>query len=117
MHRCRSEFSIIDLSETWMNDEKGDDYSMYNMKGYTVHYVNRKNKKGGGTALFVKDTIQQHCLKQLTYSINNCFEVVTLEIKERKGCNSYVVCLYRPPNTRIDVFFTTLYAFLRENKK
>ena len=42
LHRCRSEFSIIGLSETWMNDVKGDDYDMYDMKGYTVHYVNRK---------------------------------------------------------------------------
>ena len=119
LHRCKAEFKVIGLSETWMSDENGDCYDNFYLNGYIVYYANRKLKKGGGTALFVKDTLQHKCVKELTYSIENCFDVVTVEIKENRSTNIYVSCLYRPPNVCMNKFIDNYTAFLQkiENKK
>ena len=71
LERCGVKFSIIALSESWMNEEKGDGFDMYNFKGCSVHFMNRKHKIGGGTALYITDSIKQTIVKELTYSIEN----------------------------------------------
>ena len=48
-------FSIIDPSETWGNDSPID---MYTAKGYNTKHQSRSNKRGGGVALLIKDSIQ-----------------------------------------------------------
>ena len=116
LERCGVKFSIMALSETWMNEEKGDDFDIYHFKGYSVHFMNRKHKKGGGTALYIKDSIKQKCVKELTYSIENCFEVVTVEIQENKGGKICVVCIYRPPNVHMNYFIENYNTFLEKIK-
>ena len=111
LYRCNANFKVIGLSETWMNDEKGDDYEKFYLNGYTVHYINRKNKKGGGAALFVKDSVKQKTIDELTYSIDNCFDVVTVEIKDNKSNVFLVSCIYRPPNTNMNVFIESYTIF------
>ena len=112
LHRCNVEFKIICLSETWMTES--DDYDNFKLNGYMVHYMNRLYKRGGGTALFVKDTIKQKCIQELSYSVENCFDVVTVEIKESNGKFIYVSCLYRPPNVRMDSFMENYTTFLQK---
>lgn len=43
-------FSIIAISETWINNVKGADFEL---DGYEFNYINRKNKNGGGVAIYV----------------------------------------------------------------
>ena len=46
-------FDIIAISETWLNT--GNNFSLYNIKGYDLFYVTRNNKKGGwGCYLYTK---------------------------------------------------------------
>lgn len=40
-------FSVIAVSETWLNDEKGKDVEL---EGYRLFTTNKKNKMGGGVA-------------------------------------------------------------------
>ena len=66
--------------------------------------------------MYIKDSIKQKCVKELTYSIENCFEVVTVEIQENKGGKIYVVCIYRPPNVHMNYFIENYNTFLEKNK-
>ena len=45
-------FNVIAVSETWLSKEKEADVER---EGYKVFTINRKNKKGGGVALFVNN--------------------------------------------------------------
>ena len=49
-------FSIICFSEIWSKDEKVNENSLYEREGYKLLHQNRKNKNGGGVAIFVKDS-------------------------------------------------------------
>ena len=49
------DFSIICLSETWVTSIHID---MQNISGYKHYYcIKAKNRKGGGTSLYVKPSI------------------------------------------------------------
>ena len=49
-------FSIVCFSETWSEDEKVNENSLYQLEGYNSLNQNRKHKHGGGLALFLKDS-------------------------------------------------------------
>jgi len=55
-------FSVIAISETWFNQEKGIDFEM---DDYDLHYMNRQNKTGGGVALYVHKTIKYSLLSNV----------------------------------------------------
>ena len=44
-------FDIIAISETWMSEPE---HNKLNINGYDVYHTARKNKRGGGVALYVK---------------------------------------------------------------
>ncbi len=47
-------FSLIAITETWINPEKGVDFEL---EGYELNYMSRENKKGGGVAVYVDKTL------------------------------------------------------------
>ena len=103
LHCSDFKVKVLGLTETWMNDEKGDTYNQYNIHGYSVYNVNRI-KRGGGVALYINDVLQHKSIKELSYSIADCFDVVTIEIKENQNECFYVSCIYRPPNVCMKYF-------------
>jgi len=50
LRSLKYKFSVIALSETWVNEVRGVDFCM---EGYEVYHCNRRDKRGGGVALFV----------------------------------------------------------------
>ena len=64
-------------------------------------------KKGCGTALYVKAEFDHSYIHELSFSDENCFEVVTVEIKVKQGQGTIVECLYRPPNVSMKLFMDT----------
>ena len=97
----------------------GDDFSLFKLPGYAVYNVNRQHKKGGATALFIRNEIQHSYLDGLSYSIEDCFEVVTIQINVKHGQDMVVACLYKPPNVRINAFLEHFTEYLHKikNKK
>ena len=116
LHSCKSDFSVVALSETWMNDNNGDSFESYKLPEYTVYNVNRKHKKGGGTALYIKSDIDHTFIEELSYTIENCFEVVTVQINVKHGQNMVIACLYRPPNVSIKTFLEQFTVYLNKIK-
>ena len=113
LHCSDFNIKVLGLTETWMNDAKGDTYDQYNIHGYSVYYVNRI-KKGGGVSLYINDELQHKSIKELSYSIVDCFDVVTVEIKESQANSFYVSCLYRPPNVCMKYFLEHYTAFIQK---
>ena len=116
LHSCSTQFSVVALNETWMNEKNGDSFELYKFPEYEVYNVNRQNKKGGGTALYIKSAIDHLFIKDLSYAIENCFEVVTVQINVKHGQDLVVACLYRPPNVSISVFLEHFTAYLNKIK-
>ena len=75
------EFKVIALTETWLNVDKCDSIDNFKIENFSNYFCNRKSKKGGGTALYISNTLQHEYSEALTYSIEDIFEGVTLEIK------------------------------------
>ena len=94
-------FSIIAVSETWMNSERAIDFEL---DGYELVYVNRKNKNGGGVALFVDRKFNFKVDEKLSVVVDNLLECVTIEIVMERKKNIIVSCIYRTPGSNIDLF-------------
>ena len=108
-------FSVIGISETWLNSNSPD---MFNIPNYHMLHVDRKNGRGGGVALYIH-SIFRYKLRSDIYidGIENAF----IEIDNKSGKNIIVGILYRPPNNNINNFLDKLSNELdkisRENKK
>lgn len=96
-----SKFNIIAVSETWLNEEKG-----YNveLEGYELYTMNRKNKKGGGVAIYVDSALTSKIIKNMTTTIDGIMECLTIEISDADTKNIVITCLYRTPGSSIDTF-------------
>ena len=54
---CVEKFDIIALTETWL-DMSGKVFNPeVKIDGYTLFYKDRENRRGGGVALYVRDTL------------------------------------------------------------
>ena len=48
------DFSVIGISETWLNENNAD---LYDLNGYVTIKGYRKQKRGGGVSLYIRDEI------------------------------------------------------------
>lgn len=94
-------FGIIAISETWTNAEKGLDFEL---EGYEVNFVNRRNKSGGGVAVYVDKNLNYKVVESMTTVIDNLLECITIEIYKEKEKNVIISCIYRTPGSSIQVF-------------
>ena len=92
-------FDVIALSETWLKD---NDNTMFEMEGYNNFVCSRTDKSGGGVALYINDSLQHRYLPDKSIYINNCAEIVSVEITLRNGKKVIICCIYRAPNTDLN---------------
>ena len=107
-HLVRSKsFDIFSVSETWLNPTILD--TEIDIPGYTLVRHDRNGKRGGGTAIFVRDGIPYRHLTDLFDGVN---EACWIEINRAKCKKLIVCCVYRPPDyccdSLIDYFNTSL---------
>lgn len=79
-------FDIVMLSETWYRNDE-----VLQVSGYVTHYLNRRDKKGGGVLLLTKSTLHCEVLKDFTRTTTD-FEILTVQ----HGRSIFSV-VYRPP--------------------
>ena len=94
-------FSVIALSETWLDEDRGVDFCM---EGYELHHCSRRDKRGGGVALFVTTDFKCRIVECMTTAITDLFECVTVEIDMENKRNAVVTCIYRTPGSKIETF-------------
>ena len=94
-------FDIIAISETWVSEPE---HNKFNINGYDVYHTARKNKRGGGVALYVKQELECKFLSYKSSVVDDLFECCTIEILLSGHRNSIVSCIYRCPGSNTDIF-------------
>lgn len=96
-------FSIIALTETWLSDD--DNSHLFDIPGYSLIQLNRKNRVGGGICLFVREHLKYQLRKDLTFTGHDkSIESLFIEISLEKNKNIIIGTIYRPPNNRYSDF-------------
>ena len=93
------QFDVIAIPETWLSDNDSDNF---NKDGYTTFTCSIMNKKGGGDALYVNNSLQHKYLPNKSKCIDNCAEAVSVEITLKNDKKIIICCIYQAPNTELD---------------
>ena len=101
------DFSVIGLSETWLNSSTIDTYGI---DGYSHAGLFRESGKGGGVSLFVCDKMIYHEMSELTMMIDY-IECVFIKINYL-DYKLIVGVVYRPPNSNMVDFNDSMHDIL-----
>ncbi len=93
-------FNIILISETWINEERDMDFGL---EGYELICMNRRNKSGGGVAMYVDLNYKYKVLENMSTVVDNVFECISTEINRANKKNIIISCIYRTPGSNIDI--------------
>ena len=90
---------IIILVETNICEEEN---GLFNIPNYVGIFQNRKEKRGGGIAMFMKNNIKFNIMNQDSQN----FECLMMEV-EKNDEKILIMGIYRPPNTYNTSLFTS----------
>ena len=111
------EFSVIGLSETWLNTYNQNNFPLPN---YNSTEMVRKNKQGGGVCLYINKSLQFRERHDLALNIEDVIESQVIDITA-KPRNIIIGIIYRPPNDKLEEFRECLASLLQkidlQNKK
>ena len=54
-----SNYDVIGVTETWLSESDGDEY---NISGYTLYRKDRQDRRGGGVALYIRNSLEAQVL-------------------------------------------------------
>ena len=100
-------FTVIALTETWLQDSNCD---LYSVNGYNIECKNRVDKMGGGVALLIKSEVNYVVRKDYSVFVDG-FESLFIEIPKSLTSNNRAVVIgviYRPPGGAIEDFNSKL---------
>ena len=113
----QTKFDVIGISETKENIDTGFitnvDLSRYHM------YTQPSKSAAGGVAIYVNDKLD-HISKDYLNIVNDDFEAIWIEIKNKKSKNYVCGCVYRHPNrdpTKFFQYLETNFAQLNKEKQ
>ena len=81
-------FDVIAISESLLSDNDNDTFCL---EGY-----------GGGVVLYIRESLQHKYLPEKSKCIENCAEILSVEITLEKDKKVTICCIYRAPNTNLD---------------
>lgn len=113
-------FSIICISESWLNDS---DKNLYCFPSYCAEYCHRATSSYGGSAIFILSEIRYRRRHDLFLNVADC-ESVWIEIDKSSfvsdGRNTIFGSIYRSPSSSLPNFCSELnnllHAATSENK-
>jgi hypothetical protein len=103
--------SVYGVFETWLDSST---YDLFNIPNYSCVSSYRVNRRGGGVALQLHESISYVPLSELSI-IDDCIESVFVNITAIPGSNlkPIIGVIYRPPETSSESFLTKLHSFLQ----
>ena len=104
----RTSFDVFGVSETWLIP--GTPKDRVNIDGYKIFRQDRTHKRGGGVALYVKNTYKTKVLKTPMDILVPENIWVEIEIDKRK---IVVGVLYKAPNIPYTIFSQCIEAFIK----
>uniref|UniRef100_A0A3B3CCL8 Reverse transcriptase domain-containing protein n=1 Tax=Oryzias melastigma TaxID=30732 RepID=A0A3B3CCL8_ORYME len=102
-----SNLDYLCLSETWLKPSTPQ--SVFHIEGYNVFRCDRKQGKGGGVMIYVKEKFDCTTIENLSDSL----ECTGITIKLSPEMSFVVIVIYRPPSAK-DIFFTHLTEILKK---
>jgi len=105
----------IAVSETWLTAINDD---IFNIPGYTFLSINRLNRAGGGVRIYLDITFDYKVRHDLSH-IEPELESVFIEFMQSKVPNVLLHCVYKPPNTDLQIFnklFSDILVIISGNK-
>ena len=109
------QFDIIALSETWLKADTN--IALYQLNDYNMYRLDRICRKGGGVAIYVKNTFKHRLLNQMTYVVNDLLKCLSIELTDQNNNKNIVTCLYRPPDSSIDDFINNIEKLFRNKQR
>ena len=103
INSLKLEFTIIALTETWLDESKQD---LYNIPKYNCINRFRKQRRGGGVSLYIRNDIKYMSRPDLEY-FDGEMESLFIEIDKNVfnlASNVVVGVIYRMPNTCMEIF-------------
>ena len=113
LESLKNAFSVISLTETWLNNQNCEDFNLNNCSFITT---NRGERKGGGVGMFISDDINFKLCSDLNIKEEGIIESLFIEIITTAGKN-IVGTIYRPPNGKFDIFENNLSKILTKIDK
>ena len=93
--------TIMCLNETWLNDSITD-CELF-LQGFTFFRLDRQTKKGGGVLILISmqylSFLESDFMKPELELLH-----VSTHLHGKKAKPMQIICLYRPPNTNINLF-------------
>ena len=112
LSNCEHNFDVIILTETWATK---DTYTLCHIPGYKATHNFRKDRKGGGISIFVRETIG-FCLIDTASNSNEHIESLAISFQcDNTRQITNVLGIYRPPNGDINIFTETLSDILTQH--
>ena len=106
----RNLFSVIGVSETWLNDTTAE---QVNVTGYNFVSNHRKSKSGGGVGIYLQNDLEYKLRPDCNLSDPEVIETLFVEIIIPHGKNIIVGTVYRPPNRNITSISASYKAILK----
>ena len=103
INSLKLEFTMITLTETWLDKSKQD---LYDMPKYNCINRFRKQRRGGGVSLYIRNDIKYMSRPDLEY-FDGEMESLFIEIDKNVfnlASNVVVGVIYRMPNTCMEIF-------------
>ena len=102
-------FSIISLTETWLNDETSENF---NLNNYNFVCSNRANRKGGGVGFYISNNLNYKLRTDLNIYEEGIIESLFIEIISTTSKNIILGNIYRPPSGNFEIFENKLNEIL-----
>lgn len=99
-------FDVIAVSETWLSLISNTELCY--LPGYDLCHKDRKNKRGGGVALYIKTSLKYKVVDRLSIVEDDGLECISIDICLHNKKNVIVSCLYRQPGSSIRIMNDTL---------
>ena len=105
LSNLKHKFQIICCSESWLKDSTKDRYTP---RGFTHVFDYREKKRGGGTLIFIKDSVQyeerKYLILDLHSDLTNSSFIELDKHTINKRSNIVLGCIYKPPHVSITQF-------------
>ena len=89
-------FDILTLSETWLTENQNL-LNYVELSGYDLYYNNRENKRGGGVAAYVRESLKCKIRKDFC-SLDTDIEHLWLELQGKNRHSHLLIGVFYQPN-------------------
>ena len=80
-------------------------------------HMARENRKGGGVAIYVSDSLDYRVIDFMSVTINGVMKCIMVELCINKRKHIIVNCVYRTPGSDMQTFIDQIETVIKNVKK